>query len=68
MPPKTKELVQTHLRPQLAKKLDALARAAGNTRAGYLRHLIEMHVDAINPRLLRALARTMPNIMPREKS
>jgi predicted DNA-binding protein len=37
-------LVQTVLDLPVLRKLDALAKAAGHKRAGYLRHLIEMHV------------------------
>ncbi len=64
--PEIKSLMQTHVPSGIARKLDALARAAGNTRAGYLRHLIEMHVRAIKPRLLRSLAKTLPNILPED--
>jgi hypothetical protein len=63
---KPKALMQTHIEPSIARKLDALARAAGNTRAGYLRLLIELHVRAITPRLLRSLAKTLPNILPED--
>jgi hypothetical protein len=37
-------LVQTVLDLPVLRKLDALAKAAGHKRAGYLRHIVEMHV------------------------
>ena len=39
-------LVQTVLDLPVLRKLDALARAAGHKRAGYLRHIVELHVVA----------------------
>ena len=54
---RTSRLLQTVVRPTVLRQLDALARATGHTRASYLRHLIELHVQAINPRLAKALAR-----------
>ena len=50
-------LIQTVVRPTVLRQLDALAKATGHTRASYLRHLVELHVKAINPRLAKALAR-----------
>jgi predicted DNA-binding protein len=50
-------LIQTVVKPAVLRKLDALARATGHTRASYLRHLVELHVRAINPKLAKALAR-----------
>ena len=49
-------LVQTILSPIVLRKLDALAKATGHTRAGYLRHLIGLHVSALPPKLAKALA------------
>jgi hypothetical protein len=49
-------LVQTTVSPPTLRKLDALARAHGHKRAGYLRHLVELHVRALSPRLARVLA------------
>jgi len=43
-------LVQTVLDPTTLRKLDALARAAGHKRAGYLRHLVEMHIQDLESR------------------
>lgn len=37
-------LVQTVLDLPVLRKLDALAKSAGHKRAGYLRHIVEMHV------------------------
>ena len=48
-------LVQTVVSPIILRKLDALARATGHTRAGYLRHLIGLHVNALPPKLAKAL-------------
>jgi hypothetical protein len=56
--PAKKLLLQTHVSATVFRKFDALARAAGNTHAGYLRHLIELHTRALrSPRLARALGR-----------
>jgi len=38
------------------RQLDALAKATGHTRASYLRYLIEMHVQSLDPRLAKAMA------------
>ena len=56
-PKKSSMLIQTVVKPTVLRQLDALARATGHTRASYLRHLVELHVQAINPRLAKALAR-----------
>jgi predicted DNA-binding protein len=56
-PKKSSMLIQTVVKPPVLRQLDALARATGHTRASYLRHLVELHVRAINPRLAKALAR-----------
>jgi predicted DNA-binding protein len=53
---KTSRLIQTIVRLSVLRQLDSLARATGHTRASYLRHLVEMHVTALDPRLARALA------------
>jgi predicted DNA-binding protein len=52
---KKTRLIQTVVRTPVLLRLDALVRATGHTRASYLRHLVEMHVDALDPRLARAL-------------
>jgi hypothetical protein len=49
------QLVQTQVNKTTLRKLDALARARGVTRAAYLRQLIMVHVRALKPALLRAL-------------
>jgi len=46
---------QTTVSRSVIKKLDALACARKCSRASYLRQLIEMHVRAVNPELLRTL-------------
>ena len=56
-PKRSSRLIQTIVRPTILRQLDALARATGHTRASYIRHLVELHVKAINPRLAKALAR-----------
>ncbi len=38
-------LVQTVLSLPILKQLDALAKVAGHKRAGYLRHIVELHVE-----------------------
>jgi predicted DNA-binding protein len=48
-------LVQSLVKKTTRDKLDALARARGCSRAAYLRRLVETHVRAVSPRLLRAL-------------
>ena len=48
-------LVQTVVSPLILRKLDALAKATGRTRAGYLRHLIWLHVNALSPKLAKTL-------------
>jgi len=58
MPPskkKTRVLAQAAITPSTMRKLSSLARARGCSRAAYLRHLVEMHVRAVTPKLLRAL-------------
>ena len=54
---RTSRLIQTVVKPEVLHKLDSLAKATGHTRASYLRHLIELHVEALNPELARALTR-----------
>jgi predicted DNA-binding protein len=56
-PKRSSRLIQTVVRPTVLRQLDALAKATGHTRASYLRHLVELHVKAINPKLAKALAR-----------
>ena len=53
-------LVQTVVSWKVLKKLDALAKATGHKRASYVRHLIEMHVKAVDPRLARTFTRLPP--------
>ena len=55
-PKRTSRLIQTVVKPAVLKQLDALAKATGHTRASYLRYLIEMHVQSLDPQLARALA------------
>jgi len=50
------KLVQTTLDPRRTKILDRLAREDRRTRSGYVRKLLETHVDAMRgPEMLRAL-------------
>ncbi len=42
-------LLQTTVDSKVARKLDALAHSVGNTRAGYLRYLVESHVSLNAP-------------------
>lgn len=55
-----RSLIQTTVDSPTLRKLDALARTCGHKRAGYLRHLVEVHVRSLPPRLARALARPSP--------
>jgi len=55
MPARKARLVQTTVDPVVLRKLDALAKATGHKRAGYVRHLIELHVKALSPNLAVAL-------------
>jgi hypothetical protein len=48
-------LAQTLLHKTTLRRLDALARARGCSRSAYLCRLVEVHVRAMRPRLLRAL-------------
>ena len=43
-------LVQTVVNPAVLRRFDLLARSTGHTRASYLRHLIELHVQALCPK------------------
>ncbi|HVP23330.1 MAG TPA: hypothetical protein VMS77_05405 [Conexivisphaerales archaeon] len=56
-------LIQTKVSKETLKALDALARAVGHKRAGYLRHLVEVHVRAIEPKLLASLSKTRPDVL-----
>ena len=65
-------LIQTKVSEETLRALDALARAVGHKRAGYLRHLVEVHVRAIEPKLLTSLSKTRPDVLaparrPREE-
>ena len=60
----TKVLVQTNVNRDIARQLDALAKATGHKRASYVRYLIELHVKALTPRLARALKRSQPKAKP----
>lgn len=50
-------LIQTTVSLPTLRKLDALARACGHKRAGYLRHLVELHVRALPPKLATSVMR-----------
>lgn len=54
------KLIQTTIDEATVRKLDALARAQGHKRASYLRHLVELHVRALSPRLLKITRDTNP--------
>lgn len=60
MPPRSAKmtLVQSMVPHTTRRKLDALARARGCSRAAYLRRLVELHVRAVTPQILRALDRS----------
>lgn len=53
-------LIQTTVDANSLKKLDALARATGHKRASYLRHLVEMHVQALTPQLSKITRSSSP--------
>jgi hypothetical protein len=59
----TKKLAQTTLSATALKKLDALARAVGSTRAAYLRHLIQSHVKAMSPKILSSISSSAPDLI-----
>jgi hypothetical protein len=54
------KLIQTTVASSVLRKLDALARAQGHRRASYLRHLVEMHVQALTPKLAKITGSTSP--------
>jgi hypothetical protein len=54
------KLIQTTVDDSVLRKLDALARACGHRRAGYLRHLVEKHVQALTPKLAKITRSTSP--------
>jgi hypothetical protein len=62
-----KVLLQTHVDFDVGRKFDALARSNGHKRASYLRHLVELHVKALTPKLLRALQRAQPHKQKKQK-
>jgi len=45
--------MQTTVGDDVLRKFDTLARAQGHRRASYLRHLVEMHVQALTPSLAK---------------
>lgn len=47
-------LVQGRVSSAVAKKLDALARAVGCSRATYVARLVATHVRTLSPRAIRA--------------
>lgn len=47
------KLIQTTVDAYVCTQLDALAKCGGHKRASYMRHLIEMHVKALSPKLLK---------------
>jgi hypothetical protein len=54
------KLIQTTVAPGVLRKLDILARAQGHRRASYLRHLVELHVQSLTPKLLKITSKTSP--------
>jgi hypothetical protein len=67
-PVKKKTLMQTTVKNSVVRQFDALARAAGHSRAYYLAQLVELHVRAIKPKLLRSLSKTLPDILESSRS
>lgn len=49
MPVADKTLLQTRVATSVARKLDTLAKTMGHKRAGYLRYLVELHVEMKTP-------------------
>lgn len=47
MPVADKTLLQTRVATSVARKLDTLAKTNGHKRAGYLRHMVEVHVKTM---------------------
>jgi predicted DNA-binding protein len=58
-------LIQSLVPATCRQRLDALARVRGCSRAAYLRRLVEMHVRAVTPTILRALDESAPRPRPR---
>jgi hypothetical protein len=58
-----KRLIETTVSPSTLRRLDALARTMGHSRSGYLRHLIEVHVRALRPKLLASLLKTKQDVI-----
>jgi hypothetical protein len=60
------KLIQTTVDASVLRKLDALARAQGHRRASYLRHLVELHVLALTPKLAKITRSTslLDNLTP----
>lgn len=50
-------LVQTKVAPDVYAKLKKLSRATSRSNAGYLRALLNAHVNAIDPKVAQVLAR-----------
>lgn len=48
-------LVQGRVSPTVARQLDRLANVRGCSRATYVARLVEMHVRALKPTMLRAM-------------
>lgn len=53
-------LIQTTVSEDVLRKFDALAKVGGHRRASYLRHLVELHVRALSPRLAKVTRSTSP--------
>lgn len=60
-----KHLIQTVVSEPVLRKLDALAKATGHKRAGYLRHLVELHVEALTPQMAKTFAMSMSQTHPK---
>ncbi len=55
-------LIQTTVPSSERRKLDILVRAAGRTRADYLRRLIVAHVKAVSPTVIKGIERSWRGI------
>lgn len=59
-----KALIQAWVDLSLKKKLSRVAKAAGRSDADYLRQLLVTHLNAVTPKLIRALAHAWKGLKP----
>lgn len=59
-----KALMQVWVNRSVKKKFGRLAKAAGRSEADYLRQLIGAHLNAVTPKLVKALASAWKGLKP----